>query len=108
MCFSQTHIIRQQRPLGEREEERADRLIRIKRQLEEVEPRRAEMDALHRPVAKACDAKRAAVAHALGKDAPRVGQVVTVVPDRAEHLEVVIGLGPADPVGHEAYPEARP
>jgi hypothetical protein len=33
---------------------------------------------------------------------------MAVVPDRSEDLEVVIRLGPADPEGHEADPQAWP
>ncbi len=58
-----------------------------------------------RPVVEAGDAERAAVAHALAQDAPRVRQVVAVLPDGLDHLVVVVRLLLADPVRLEADPE---
>ena len=96
--------MREQSDVGE--DGRIERTRRV--QLEEVKTRRAEVDALHRPVAKARNAKGTAIADALGEDAPRVGKVVTVIPHRPEYFEVVIRLRPADPVRDEAHPETWP
>src|SRR6266852_3052384 len=74
---------------------------------QEREARRAEMDALDRPVAEATHAERAAVAHAAREDPPGVQRRVAVVPRRARHLEVVVWLRASDAERREAGPEPR-
>ena len=85
------------------EHRRVERAHRVDPQ--QVEPRRAEVDAGDRPVVEAGDTERAAVAHALAQDAPRVRQVAAVLPDDLRHVAVVVRLLLADAVRPEADPE---
>src|SRR5918994_729670 len=70
--------------------------------LQQVQPRRAQMHARDRPVVKAGDAERAPVAHTLAENAPRVPKVAAVLPDGPGDLGVVIGLRLACAVGLES------
>src|ERR687893_339221 len=73
-------------------------------ELQELQPGRAEVDALDRPVVEAGDAEGAPVARALGQDPPGVERVAAVLPDGAEDVGGVVGLLVADAVGRGADP----
>jgi len=58
--------------------------------LEEIEARRAEVDAVDRPVVEAGNAERATVADALAEDVPCVPGVALVLPHGLGHFQVVV------------------
>ena len=73
-------------------------------QLEQPQAGRAQVDAVQRPVVEPGDAQRAAVAHPLGEDRPRLAGVALHTPGDLGHLAVVVGLLVADPVRRQADP----
>ena len=75
---------------------------------QQVEPRRAEVDARDRPVVEAGDAERAAVAHALAAGcATRTGGCSRFCPDDLRHVGVVVRLLLAHAVRLEPDPQVR-
>src|SRR5437773_2633855 len=75
--------------------------------LEQVQARCAQVDAVDRPVREASDTERAAVAHAFREDPPRVQRMPLVLPGCAQHLDVVVRLRLADAIRNRADPQAR-
>ena len=82
--------------------------IRIQRrrrvQPQELQPHHAQVRPLHRPVAKPCGAKGAAVADALGQDPVRERQLIAIGPRDPRHVEEMVGLPLADSSGHQRGP----
>jgi hypothetical protein len=76
-------------------------------ELEQVQPGRAQVDAVEGPVVQAGDAERTAVAHPAGQDARGVPELLAVLGHGAEHLAVVVRLVEPDPVRSPADPLAR-
>src|SRR5262245_35156753 len=80
-----------------------DRAHRV--QPQELEPGHAEVDAADGVVAQPPRPQRAAVADAVIEDAPRVGEVVSILPEYLRHFDEGTGPGmPGRPVGQEVTP----
>src|SRR5690606_7389719 len=61
-------------------------------QPEQIQARHAKMRALHGPIVQPSDAERAAIAHALADDLPRVAEIVAVLPHDLRHVAEVLRL----------------
>ena len=85
---------------------RVERAHRV--HLQQVEPRRAQVDAGDRPVVEPGDPERAPVADAPAENPPRVPEVAAVLPHRLDDFLVVVGLRLPRPVRLEPHPRVPP
>ncbi len=92
-------------PRHVREARRVERTHGV--ELQQVEPRGAQVDPVDGPVVEARDPQCTAVAHAPGQDPPRIPRGVPVLPDGACHLTEMVGLLEPDAVRPETHPHVR-
>ena len=103
--FAKLRIVHRRHERGVLELANVERGHRV--QAKQIQARHAEMRAGDGPVVQSSDAERAAIAHALGDDLPRVAEVVAVLPDDADHVAEMLGLGAANAEGQERLEPVR-